>query len=99
MSAVVLAWLAAQTAQFQAKNPKPDIPSAGDKAVLVQAARDCHVHPGSVYFVQYANPDLTVIHMTHAMGDTDEQLSCVLNHFPESWASKFGQDVEVKLKH
>jgi hypothetical protein len=76
-------------------SPQPGNPSDGDKAVLQQTIDQCHLHPGSLYFVQYEVPREPVIRMTRSLGDTDAQLQCAMSHFPADFAARFGTEFEI----
>ncbi len=76
-------------------SPQPGNPSDGDKAVLQHAIHECHLHPGALYFVQYAVPREPVIRTTRRLGDTDAQVQCALAHLPEDFAERFGMEFET----
>lgn len=80
--------------QFTQLPLRPDNPTSADKAVLQEAAEQCHLHPGALTFVQYDVPQEPVIRMTRAFGDTDAQLDCAMSHLPGEFNERFGVEFE-----
>jgi hypothetical protein len=70
--------------------PRPDTPTAAEKAILVSAAAKCGMHNGAAYFIQEEVPREPLIHITQSLGDTEEQVMCVLQGLPKDWSMKFG---------
>ena len=94
MILAALALLAPVITQF-VMDPRPDSPTNAEKELLTTVATKCGMHDGAVYFIQYNVPIEPVIHMTHALGDTDAQALCVLQGLPQDFSAKFGLDVEA----
>jgi hypothetical protein len=75
-------------------SPHPGNPTDADRVVLERAIKQCHLHEGAIYFVQYDVPREPVIKMTRANGDTEEQLTCALKYFPADFNARFGLEFE-----
>jgi len=73
---------------------RPDNPTSADKAILEEAAEECHLHPSALTFVQYDVPQEPVIRTTRAFGDTDAQLACAVSHLPPEFNERFGVEFE-----
>ena len=70
-------------------------PSQADRALLLEASRACHLHPGAAYFVQHSRGDTATIHTTRSLGDTDAQITCMLQRLPGDFISRFEVDAEL----
>jgi len=91
----VLALLAASITSPQAAHLGSGNPFEADKLLLLQASRACHVHDGAVYFIQHSRLEAPAIHTTAALGDTEAQLTCVLQSLPSEFMARYRVDVEV----
>ena len=78
--------------------PRPDTPTAAEKAILVSIAAKCGMHQGAAYFIQKDVPQEPLIQITQALGDTEGQVMCVLQGMPADWAMKFGLVAESPRK-
>src|SRR4051794_7472864 len=70
--------------------PRSETPTAAEKAILVSVAAKCGMHKGAAYFIQEEVPREPLIHVTQSIGDTEEQVICVLKGLPNDWRRKFG---------
>lgn len=93
MFVTVLALLA-PIASFATASGGGDNPTAADRALLLDASRACHLHQGAAYFVRYSPLRAPTIHTTRALGDSDAQITCVLQRLPGDFVARFGFDVE-----
>jgi len=78
--------------------PRPDSPTAAEKAILVSVAAKCGMHDGTVYFIQEDVPREPLIYITKELGDTDAQVWCVLQALPKDFFTKFGSLTEAPRK-
>ena len=92
MIAAVLALAAAPI--ISPANTISSYPTEADKALLLQASRACHLHAGAAYFVQHS-PGEAAIHTTRALGDTDAQITCMLQSLPGDFIARFAVDAEL----
>jgi hypothetical protein len=95
MIAWVLAVLVAPFTAVPAPTARSGNPFDVDKLLLLQAGRACHVHDGAVYFIQHSRLDAPAIHTTKALGDTDAQITCVLQRLPADFIARYRVDAEV----
>jgi hypothetical protein len=91
---IIAALALAAAAPPKSATAQPVIPTAADQAALDNAIKQCNLHAGSLYFIQYPPPHPTVIRLTREQGDTQGQLDCALNYLPKSFEGRFGLQFE-----
>jgi len=60
----------------------------------LEASKACHLHPGAAYFIQYTIGDSPTIRATHAFGDTDAQITCMLQRLPGDFIARFAVEID-----
>ena len=86
--------LAAPFGSLHATTTRSSHPFESDRALLLGVSRACHVHDGAVYFIQHSRLGAPTIHTTAALGDTDAQITCVLQSLPAEFVARYGLDGE-----
>lgn len=96
MIAAALVLMATPAPPLPARSASFAGPSPADAALLLHASRACRLHAGAAYFVKYAPAGAAVVHLSHALGDSDAQIVCVLQSLPADFMRKYRVDVETK---
>lgn len=98
MIAAALVLMATPAPPLPARSASFAGPSPADKALLLHASRACRLHAGAAYFVKYAPAGAAVVHLSHALGDSDAQIVCVLQSLPGEFMRKYRVDVEARTR-
>lgn len=95
MIGLVLALVGGPIMSLHAPGLRTNNPFDADKVILLQASRACRVHEGAIYFIQHSRLDAPAIHVTHALGDTDAQITCVLQRLSGDFIARYRIDADT----